>query len=107
MNIKENIDVRERKNINMMISPDYYIMMHKNDSFEELIKERKSLQRKIASLEKIIFVKENVLEEPMVMPGPDVQYQMGLQYLSKLCEFICDKYNKEVVHGEDEDLEND
>lgn len=107
MNINENKDVRERKIINMMISPDYYIMMHKNDSFEELIKERKSLQRKIASLEKIVFAKENDHEEPMVMPGPDVQYQMGLQYLSKLCEFICEKYNREVVHGEDEDPESD
>lgn len=53
MNLKENKDVRERKNINMMISPDYYIMMHKNDSFEELIKERKSLQREIAALKSI------------------------------------------------------
>lgn len=91
----------------MMISPEGYVLMHKNDSFEELIKERKSLQKKIASLEKIVFAKENDYEEPMVMPGPDVQYQMCLQYLSKLCEFICNKYNREVVWGEDEETESE
>lgn len=60
MNIKENKDVRERKIINMMISPDYYIMMHKNDSFAELIKERKSLQRERLLLWKSIYLRKIV-----------------------------------------------
>ena len=28
-------------------------------------------------------------------PTPDVKYQVRLQYLSKLCELICDKFNEE------------
>ena len=27
-------------------------------------------------------------------PSPEVVYQMNLLYLSKLCELLCEKYNK-------------
>ena len=62
----------------MMISPESYVMMHESDSFEELIKERKSLQREIAHLEKIVFDEKRENEEWMYNPSPDVLYQMNL-----------------------------
>lgn len=43
----------------------------------------------------------------MMLVIPTVQYQIYLQYLLKLCQLIYEKYNSEVIHGEDEDLESD
>lgn len=85
----------------MMISPESYVMMHESDSFEELIKERKSLQREIAHLEKIVFDEKRESEEWMYRPSPDVMYQMNLDYLSALCKFMSEKYNKLVWVEED------
>ena len=34
-------------------------------------------------------------EEYNINPSPDVIYQCNLLYLSKLCELIADKFNKE------------
>lgn len=79
----------------MMISPESYVMMHESDSFEELIKERKSLQREIAHLEKIVFDEKRENEEWMYNPSPDVLYQMNLEYLAALCLLIRDRYREE------------
>lgn len=75
--------------------------MHESDSFEELIKERKSLQREIAHLEKIVFDEKRENEEWMYKPSPDVMYQVNLDYLSALCKFMSEKYNKLVWDEED------
>ena len=85
----------------MIFSTESYVMMHEKDSFEELIKERKSLQREIAHLEKIVFDEKRESEEWMYKPSPDVEYQVNLDYLSALCKFISEKYNKEIVWGEE------
>lgn len=79
----------------MMISPDGYVSMHRNDSFKELIKERKSLEREISRLEKLVFEKNYLDEEWMIRPGPDVLYQMNLEYLAALCLLIRDRYREE------------
>lgn len=34
-----------------------------------------------------------------IHPGPDVRYQMNLEYLSALCKYIKDKYNNEIIWG--------
>lgn len=82
----------------MMISPDAYITMHKEDSFEELIKERKRLQREITSLEKTLFGENQYdIEGWNIAPSPDVRYQMDLEYLASLCRFLSEKYNKKIV----------
>jgi hypothetical protein len=81
----------------MMISPETYIMDHENDSFEELIKERDYLAKEIKKLEKIVYSDEKKDSSWLVKPGPDVRYQMYLEYLAKLCKFISTKYNEEIV----------
>ncbi len=89
----------------MMISPQGYISEHENDSFEQLIKERNSIIKEIKDLEKIVFSDDKTDPAWMIHPGPDVQYQMSLEYLAELCKFICDKYNREIVWGETDDEE--
>lgn len=68
----------------MMISPQGYIEEHKNDTFEELIKEREELITSIKHLEKLVFSDDRVSEEWMIHPGSDVQYQMNLEYLAEI-----------------------
>ena len=91
----------------MMISPISYIEELKDNSFEQLIAERDSLIQEIKELEKIAFKKGEDRTDPawQFHPGPDVRYQMNLEYLAKLCSFIEEKYNREIVYGEE--LEED
>ena len=84
----------------MMICPESYIEEHKNDTFEQLIEERNELIKEIKHLEGFIFGDIPIPDEEYYHPTPDVRYQMNLEYLSALCKFICEKYNKEVVWGE-------
>ena len=35
--------------------------------------------------------------EIIVHPSSEVVYQMNFLYLSKLCELLCEKYNKEFI----------
>ena len=79
----------------MMISPMCYIEDHKNDSIEQLIAERKSLTKEIEKLEKIVFSKDKSGDEWRYNPGPDVEYQVNLKYLSELCNYISKRYNQE------------
>ena len=87
----------------MMISPETYVLLHENESFDQLIKERESLIQEIADLEKIVFDDNKLSDAWQIKPGPDVQYQLTLEYLAELCKFMSQKYNREVVWGEDED----
>lgn len=87
----------------MMISPETYVLSHENESFDQLIKERESLIQEIANLEKIVFDDNKLSDAWQIKPGPDVQYQLTLEYLAELCKFMSQKYNREVVWGEDED----
>lgn len=88
----------------MMISPQSYVKEHENDTFEELNKERNELVKSIKRLEKKLFSEEKMNEEVMVCPGTDVEYQMDLLYLAELCNFMSEKFNKEIVWGEEEDF---
>lgn len=85
----------------MMISSGDYIAMHENDFFEQLIKERKRLVSEINKLEKIVFTDDKTDEAWVIDPGPDVQYQMCLEYLAELCKFMQKKYHKELIWGVD------
>lgn len=87
----------------MMISPEVFIDEHKNDTFEQLITEKDSLVLEIKKLEKIVFDPEKKSEEWNVCPEPDVRFQMNLEYLAELCSFLKEKFNKEIVWGEDEE----
>ena len=39
-------------------------------------------------------------EEWNIHPQPNVRYQMYLEYLSELCSFMKEKYNREYVWGD-------
>jgi len=75
----------------MMISPESYIDELKNKNYKELIKEKNKLLKEISDFENNKIVDE----EYNIDPSPDVIYQCNLLYLSKLCELIADKFNKE------------
>ena len=75
----------------MMISPESYIVELKNTTYKELIEEKNKLLKEISDFENNKIADE----EYNINPSPDVIYQCNLLYLSKLCELIADKFNKE------------
>ena len=75
----------------MMISPDSYIDEFKSKNYKELIKEKDKLLKEISDFEN----NKIPAKEYNMNPSPDVIYQCNLLYLSKLCELIADKFNKE------------
>ena len=75
----------------MMISPESYNDELKNKNYKELIKEKNKLLKEISDFENNKIADE----EYNINPSPDVIYQCNLLYLSKLCELIADKFNKE------------
>ena len=83
----------------MMISPDMYMKSHENDSFEQLIEERDSLVEYVKELEEIVFAGDKSDPAWNILPGPDVQYQMQLEYLSKICMLMCEKFRDEMDRG--------
>ena len=75
----------------MMISPETYIDELKNKTYKELLKEKDKLLKEISDFENNKIADE----EYNINPSPDVIYQCNLLYLSRLCELIADKFNKE------------
>ena len=75
----------------MMISPESYIDELKNKTYKELIGEKNKLLKEISDFENNKIADE----EYNINPSPDVIYQCNLLYLSKLCELIADRFNKE------------
>lgn len=84
----------------MMISSSTYVLEHEEDTFEQLIAERNSLVKEIMHLEKIVFDKDKSDESWMRSLGPDVQYQMSLEYLSELCKFMSRRYGTEDMRAD-------
>lgn len=84
----------------MMISPEMYVEQFSDASYYEMIKERDNLIRYIRKYEKLEKAGDRSGEEWMIDPQPDVRYQMYLEYLSKLCACMKEKYNKEYVWGD-------
>lgn len=72
----------------MMISPQVYVDELKNEPFEKLVKERERLYKELKKIEKDAFDLERKSDAWNICPGPDVQYQMHLEYLAELCNFI-------------------
>ena len=85
----------------MMLSPNYYAEEHENDSFEEMINERKRLIEELGELEKIAYDEERTDSAWGIHPGPDVQYQMTLEYLSQICILLKEKYNRVIIWKEE------
>lgn len=77
----------------MMMSPEMYVELNRDEPIEEIIKIRDELIDNIKNLEKIVFSKDRSSEEWNFHPGPDVRYQVNLEYLSQICVLLSEKYN--------------
>ena len=77
----------------MMVSPEFYVEELKDKSYKELLKKREEL------LEGIYAFENGKIDEKefMIIPSPDVKYQMHLEYLGELCKLIAEKYREEYV----------
>ena len=82
----------------MMISPSWFVRELKDADYVELIKARDRLIREIRRFEKKEAAGDRTGEERGIDPSPDVIYQMNLDYLSELCKFMSEKYNRDNYH---------
>lgn len=84
----------------MMISPGGYIDELKDADYNTLIEERNQLIDFIVDFEGKEKAGDRSGEEWMIMPSPDVQYQVHLEYLAELCKLMHEKYNEDYVWGD-------
>ena len=77
----------------MMMCPESYAMMYKDESYEKLLSVRDKLMEDILYFE----AHRDEPEEPRIEPSAEVRYQCHLEYLGELCKLIAEKYNKEYV----------
>ena len=87
-----------------MISPSAYVMDLEKATFEEIIEKREELLEEIENLEKIVFDKEKKDSDWKIDPGPDVRYQVSLEYLAELCQLLSSKYNEEIAWADVDDF---
>ena len=80
----------------MMNSPQGYVEYCKQYSCEELIQEREELLDDIRDLEKRLFSGDKK-DDYIVSPSPEVRYQVKLEYLAALSEYMQQRYNEEYV----------
>ena len=80
----------------MMNSPQGYVEYCKQYSYEELIQEREELLDDIRDLEKKLFSGDRK-DDYIVSPSPEVRYQVKLEYLAALSEYMQQRYNEEYV----------
>ncbi len=85
----------------MMISPECYVELNKDKTLPELIEEREDLCSEIKQLEQVVFAESRTGKEWQICPGPDVRYQMNLEYLAEICTYIKEKYNAEYENWGD------
>lgn len=79
-----------------MNSPQGYIEYCKLYSYEELIQEREELQDDIRSLEQKLF-SGDIKDDYIVSTSPQVRYQVKLEYLAALSDYMQQRYNEEYV----------
>ena len=80
----------------MMNSPQGDVEYCKQYSYEELIQEREELLDDIRDLEKKLFSGDKK-DDYIVSPSPEVRYQVKLEYLAALSEYMQQRYNEEYV----------
>ena len=83
----------------MMISPEMYVEEFEDKPFEELIEERRKLEKEIEELETIVFDKEKKSKEWCFSPSPDARYQIELEYLSAFADFMRERFDREYERG--------
>lgn len=83
----------------MMISPEEFACKLEDKSYEELREVKDDLAAEIADFERrrmpLSDREFRLPEEPLVCPGPDVAYQMNLEYLSEVCKKLSEQFNRE------------
>lgn len=84
----------------MMICPDSYMEMLKDKPYKDLIKCRDNLIRDVQRFERDEIKGDRSDPSWRMHPRPDVVYQVKLQYLSRLCAYMQEKYNAEYIWGE-------
>ena len=75
----------------MMLSPESYVNTLKDNSYEELLKERDKLIRELRYFEKH---REELTKEVEICPSPETEYYWGLHYLAELMKLIIEKYDE-------------
>ena len=80
----------------MMNSPQGYVEYCKQYSYEELIQEREELLDDIRDLEKKLFSGDKK-DDYIVSTRHYVRYQVKLEYLAALSEYMQQRYNEEYV----------
>lgn len=78
-----------------MISPEAYISQLENCTLEQMITERNSLYRELKRLEKLVLEKDYSNEEWNILPSVETRYDVYLEYVSKMCLLIRDKYRED------------
>ena len=81
----------------MMVSPGVYIEELKDADYNTLIEERDQLIKAVVEFEQKEKAGDRSGEEWMIIPSPDVQYQMNLEYLAVLCKLMQEKYREDFV----------
>lgn len=84
----------------MMISPGGYIEELKDADYNTLIEERDQLIEAIVEFEQKEKAGDRFGEEWMIMPSPDVRYQVNLEYLAELCRLMQEKYREDYAWGD-------
>lgn len=84
----------------MMIGPSGYIEEFKQADYFDLITERDRLVEYLKNFEKKEITGDRLDNEWEMKPGPDVRYQVYLDYLSELCKLMREKYNAVYIWGD-------
>ena len=84
----------------MIISPEAYIDRFKGTEYLDLITERDRLIRFITEYEEKDIAGDRSGKGWGIHPQPNVRYQVYLEYLSRLCVLMSEKYNKDYVWGD-------
>jgi len=84
----------------MMISPEYYISRFVDSNYQELMEERDRLIEDIKKYEEHEKAGDQLVEDLIVDPSPEVVYQCNLEYLAQLSLLMYEKYNHEYVWGD-------
>lgn len=85
----------------MMISPESYLEELKTESLEQLIVIRNELIEEIVAFEKGLIPQDHW----RIRPSPEVVYQMNLEYLAALCQFISKRYSEKLNDDPDDSSE--
>ncbi|MBQ8935457.1 MAG: hypothetical protein IJ049_03525 [Oscillospiraceae bacterium] len=80
------------------ISPEGFVSLHENDSYQALLDLRDALMEEIRRFEK----RESPEGALRISQSPEVMYQCNLQYVARLCDYIAARYHREFENGEDE-----